>query len=213
MIPKKDGDSGIEVCSIEDPSPTTPHSVTTFSMQCSSKINNPQNSSAAAAKQQHLNPQAQLLTNGDPSSNPNLPTLPFIYLKKAQSCNQDGSTPGGPYNQPHFVESEGSACQKKFKPFLKQVKQQMKEVNQCIKTEPGSDVKRQCRHLDAAVMRVITLEGDEVIGEASELTVSKSNVNLGGRARNTMYAMSWAVCAMVTWVRLKWSGVSVSMSP
>ena len=56
----------------------------------------------------------------------------------------------------------------------------MKEVNQCIKTEPGSDVKRQCRHLDAAVMRVITLEGDEVIGEASELTVSKSNVNLGG---------------------------------
>lgn len=48
--------------------------------------------------------------------------------------------------------------------------------NECLRTEPenSSSGKRQ------AFARVITLEGNDVIGEASELTQSKSNVMLGG---------------------------------
>jgi len=42
-----------------------------------------------------------------------------------------------------------------------------------LNTEPGSG-----KHGDG-VIRVITLEGNEVIGEASELTKSKSNVMCG----------------------------------
>ena len=38
-----------------------------------------------------------------------------------------------------------------------------------MRTEPGSDNKQN-------ILRVITLEGDEVIKEASELTKSQSNV-------------------------------------
>ena len=76
MIPKKEGDQGLECCSIEDPSPTTPLSITTFTQQTSS----------------HHKPPSQAAV-GPKSSAANLPTLPFIYSKKAQSCNAGDGTP------------------------------------------------------------------------------------------------------------------------
>ena len=69
MIPKKLGDSGLEVSSIEDPSPSTPASaVTTFTQQ--------------------QNAQKQAGSAG--------PGLPFIYVKKAQAQSQqdNGSAEG-----------------------------------------------------------------------------------------------------------------------
>ena len=73
MIPEKmQGDHGLEVCSIEDPSPTTPQSVATFTSQ-------------ALKKQSQRIPPT--------SASRDLPAVPFIYLKKAQSEEQEDNTP------------------------------------------------------------------------------------------------------------------------